>query len=297
MLNELVISFFHLTPNFINSAEIENSGVQYVEGTTVSTPQGEGVIKSYDATSKLYSVAIDSTVVDFPRDKLLILPPSESGSEEEENEVSSPEEVEAEKISSPEEEVPIQVESDGSFSTAFSLEPILPANTEMMLGSNTLYVFYRLYCLLYSRLQKSKELCAQELYTEEKMTAHAVERAVEDLKDTSSPSACQRFVSLMDSIIQLLRGELTNQQFEHTCREILGTSGYFLFTLDRVVTGCVRQVQSMLNETVSLEVIVGALAVFSLGITHLLEASRRYPPSDVPAQHAASDRRQPRELV
>lgn len=138
------------------------------------------------------------------------------------------------------------------------IEPVLPATTEMMFGGNTVYVFYRLYCLLYVRLQKSKELCESELYTEQNMTAHVVERAVDDQKEacTSRPSANERFIDLMDTAIQLLRGEFTNQQFEQNCRQILGTSGYFLFTLDRVVMGCIRQIQSILNETVSLEVIV-----------------------------------------
>lgn len=131
-----------------------------------------------------------------------------------------------------------------------------------MLGSNTMYVFYRLYCLLYARLQKSRELCATELYTEQTMTTCVIERAVEESKESpATPASWQRFVSLMDTLIQLLRGELTNQQFEQGCRSILGTGGYFLYTMDRVVAGCIRQIQSMLNETVSLEVIVGPLSL------------------------------------
>lgn len=278
VLSELVISFFNLTPNFIDSAEIvlllcddghdqENSGVQYVEGTAVSTPNGEGIIQSYNASTKLYSVAVGDNVVELPRHSILIIQPTtESGSEEEENEGESPEEspaVKEEEIENPEEEVPIQVEVDGnSYSLFSSIEPVLPENIELIFGGNTVYVFYRLYCLLYTRLQKSRDLCATDLYTEQNMTAHVVERTVDDQKDTSStPTACERFVDLMDTIIQLLRGELTNQLFEQHCRQILGTSGYFLYTLDRVVIGCIRQIQSILNEKVSLEVVVGVHSI------------------------------------
>lgn len=88
-----------------------------MEGTAVSIPQGEGVIQSYDPTSKLYTIAIGDSQVELPRRSILIRPPPESGSEDEENEGSGIEEAplpEKEGIESPEEEVPIQVECDGT---------------------------------------------------------------------------------------------------------------------------------------------------------------------------------------
>ena len=130
----------------------------------------------------------------------------------------------------------------------------------MVFGGNNLYVFYRLYQLIYTRLQQCFTLCQTDLYTESNMTAHAVERALGEKKEegSASPTAVDRNVELMDAMIHLLRGELTNQGFEQKCRQVLGTSGYFLYTIDRVVTGCLRQIQNMMSDAMNVQLIVGA---------------------------------------
>ena len=149
------------------------------------------------------------------------------------------------------EETPIQVEVD---------EPAIPATRDVVFGGNNLYVFYRLYQLIYTRLQQCFTLCQTDLYTESNMTAHAVERALGEKKEegSASPTAVDRNVELMDAMIHLLRGELTNQGFEQKCRQVLGTSGYFLYTIDRVVTGCLRQIQNMMSDAMNVQLIVGA---------------------------------------
>lgn len=88
LLQDLVISFFRLTPNFIASAEIvraggpaerqENSGVQYAVGTRVDTPQGVGVVARFDAESKLYTVTLPDRQVEIPRGEILVHPKSET---------------------------------------------------------------------------------------------------------------------------------------------------------------------------------------------------------------------------
>ena len=211
--------------------------MQYATGTVVSTPQGQGSILRYDANTKLYTVQISEKEVEMPRGDLLIQPASEGTSEE----VKEEEE---------EEETPVQVEVD---------EPVLPPNVDLVFGGNNIYVFYRLYQLIYTRLQHCFELCQKELYTESNMTAHAVERALGEKKEEggASPTAVDRNVELMDAMIHLLRGELTNQGFEQKCRQVLGTSGYFLYTIDRVVISCMRQVQNMMSDLMNVQLIVG----------------------------------------
>ena len=215
--------------------------MQYATGTVVSTPQGQGSILRYDANTKLYTVQISEKEVEMPRGDLLIQPASEGTSEEEK------EEKETEKE---EKEPPGQVEVD---------EPVLPPNVDLVFGGNNIYVFYRLYQLIYTRLQHCFELCQKELYTESNMTAHAVERALGEKKEEggASPTAVDRNVELMDAMIHLLRGELTNQGFEQKCRQVLGTSGYFLYTIDRVVISCMRQVQNMMSDLMNVQLIVG----------------------------------------
>ena len=227
--------------------------MQYATGTVVSTPQGQGSILRYDANTKLYTVQISEKEVEMPRGDLLIQPASE-GTSEEEKEEKEKEEKEEEKVEvkeeEEEEETPVQVEVD---------EPVLPPNVDLVFGGNNIYVFYRLYQLIYTRLQHCFELCQKELYTESNMTAHAVERALGEKKEEggASPTAVDRNVELMDAMIHLLRGELTNQGFEQKCRQVLGTSGYFLYTIDRVVISCMRQVQNMMSDLMNVQLIVG----------------------------------------
>ena len=143
-------------------------------------------------------------------------------------------------------------------------EPALPASRDVLYGSNTLYVFYRLYELLYERLERSTTLCHEDVYTERRMIAHAVERAVDPVREEALPTGLERNIDLMDSLIQLLRGEITNPIFEQRCRQLVGTNGYFLFTMDRVVAGCIRQIQSLLSDPVGLQLIVRSRRAFSL---------------------------------
>ena len=245
--------------------------MQYAIGSVVATPLGEGTIVKYDAAAKLYTVRVGEKEAEMPRGDLLIQPASESPnecpSEEEKPEVKEEvkeeepkeeedkmeEETEKEETEKMEEteETPIQVEVD---------EPAIPATRDVVFGGNNLYVFYRLYQLIYTRLQQCFTLCQTDLYTESNMTAHAVERALGEKKEegSASPTAVDRNVELMDAMIHLLRGELTNQGFEQKCRQVLGTSGYFLYTIDRVVTGCLRQIQNMMSDAMNVQLIVGA---------------------------------------
>ena len=247
--------------------------MQYAIGSVVATPLGEGTIVKYDAAAKLYTVRVGEKEAEMPRGDLLIQPASESPNEcpseeekpevkeeepkeeedkmeEEETEKEETEKEETEKMEETE-ETPIQVEVD---------EPAIPATRDVVFGGNNLYVFYRLYQLIYTRLQQCFTLCQTDLYTESNMTAHAVERALGEKKEegSASPTAVDRNVELMDAMIHLLRGELTNQGFEQKCRQVLGTSGYFLYTIDRVVTGCLRQIQNMMSDAMNVQLIVGA---------------------------------------
>ena len=93
---------------------------------------------------------------------------------------------------------------------------------------------------------------------------NAVERAVDPVREEALPTGLERNIDLMDSLIQLLRGEITNPIFEQRCRQLVGTNGYFLFTMDRVVAGCIRQIQSLLSDPVGLQLIVRSRRAFSL---------------------------------
>ena len=87
-----------------------------------------------------------------------------------------------------------------------------------------------------------------------------MERAIDTnrdgLMDSAVPSKLERHIYLMDALIQLLRGELTNQLFENRCRQLVGTNGYMLYTVDRVVSGCVRHLQTIMNDVMATQLVV-----------------------------------------
>lgn len=55
-------------------------------------------------------------------------------------------------------------------------EEKLADGIDWIFGTTGIYVFYRLYALLYTRILQSKRLCDTDLYTEHNMTAHAGRR-------------------------------------------------------------------------------------------------------------------------
>lgn len=80
-----------------------------------------------------------------------------------------------------EEEVPVQVECEGdTIGLVLSIESVLGEDCECIFGSTPMYTFYRLYCILYTRILHSKTLCDSDLYTEQNMTAHAGRYAVKN---------------------------------------------------------------------------------------------------------------------
>ena len=116
--------------------------------------------------------------------------------------------------------------------------------SNLFYGSNAYYVFFRLHQFLYDRLHTAKSLAfkARRVSQKKKLPATGEERWA-------------RFNVLLDEFV---RGEGEGKgesRFEDECRNLLGASSYVLFTMDKVIHQCLKQVVALLNSDVSMQLL------------------------------------------
>ncbi|ORX65773.1 hypothetical protein K493DRAFT_412767 [Basidiobolus meristosporus CBS 931.73] len=120
-------------------------------------------------------------------------------------------------------------------------------------GSNVFYVFFRLYQLLYSRVEsikaKASKVPRKIPYTETKSVAGSLSlrHKVEVLADMDYTNAnyYQEFLSLVD---RLFEGEIDQQGYEEGMRYLFGIHAYVVFTIDKLVMAILRQIQTIVLE-------------------------------------------------
>ncbi|KAJ3220080.1 Transcriptional regulatory protein sin3 [Dinochytrium kinnereticum] len=115
----------------------------------------------------------------------------------------------------------------------------------------TLYCFFRLYQVLYSRLLKMKEMSqflADNPPRAETLNPTAVDLGIqskEPAPDAIIPNVKDRYSGLLRAIHDLFDGKLETQEFEDRCRALFGTSGYLMFTVDKLIQSVVKQIQAI----------------------------------------------------
>ena len=116
--------------------------------------------------------------------------------------------------------------------------------SHLFYGSHAYYVFFRLHQFLYDRLHTAKSLAfkPRRVSQKKKLPATGEERWA-------------RFNVLLDEFV---RGEGEGKgesRFEDECRNLLGASSYVLFTMDKVIHQCLKQVVALLNSDVSMQLL------------------------------------------
>ncbi|KAK9763347.1 hypothetical protein K7432_010059 [Basidiobolus ranarum] len=120
-------------------------------------------------------------------------------------------------------------------------------------GSNVFYVFFRLYQLLYSRVESIKTKASQVPrkvpHTETKSVAGSLllRHKVDVLGDMDYTNAdyYQEFLNLVD---RLFEGEIDQQGYEEGMRYLFGIHAYVVFTIDKLVMAILRQIQTIVLE-------------------------------------------------
>jgi len=146
----------------------------------------------------------------------------------------------------------------------------------VFLGTGPVYVFFRLYQLLFERLSAARRLC-QEQRGERNLVAHPTDRhsaaqAEKRAKEagdgssgdvdmdadgngngngnggTKGDSAEELYQHFLTALYGVLSGSLDQGKFEDECRNLMGTASYMLFTMERLVNNTVKQFQAVVND-------------------------------------------------
>ncbi|RHZ02813.1 hypothetical protein DYB26_011645, partial [Aphanomyces astaci] len=115
--------------------------------------------------------------------------------------------------------------------------------------SEAAYVFVRLYHVLYSRLEQARELCEKAKRNRNRRTinpaaamlAHAHHVAEVDTQTGDYEAFMSKLYALIDQSIE-------SPRYEDCCRSLMGSSSYFLFTMDKLVTLLLKQMQHMATD-------------------------------------------------
>jgi len=134
------------------------------------------------------------------------------------------------------------------------------ASERYCIGTLPMYTFFRMYCVLYDRLVHAKELCEAKVLAE-RARGNVLNPAIEYLK----------FLDLLSSLLHGSSAEAS--EFEDKCRAQLGTQSFRLFTLDKVITRMVKDLQMIVTERNALELQVSDVHTFVFGVLQLANLS------------------------
>nr|CAD7400897.1 unnamed protein product [Timema poppensis] len=117
----------------------------------------------------------------------------------------------------------------------------------LFFGNNNWYLFLRLHQILCERLTKMYEravaLAAEEAkYRRDRKESTAVALR---LKPKSEIEVEDYYPAFLDMVKNVLDGNMDSNAYEDTLREMFGIHAYIAFTLDKVVTYAVRQLQHL----------------------------------------------------
>ncbi|KAH8548948.1 hypothetical protein BGW37DRAFT_429996 [Umbelopsis sp. PMI_123] len=128
--------------------------------------------------------------------------------------------------------------------------------------NNSFYVFFRQYQLMYERLARMKEL-SQRMEADPKQSRKLNKTAVElgiqytrfDALDLDYSNGT--YGALLDLIDKFFDPDynIEQQTFEECCRYIFGTEAYTLFTIDKLVSALIKQIQTLSHDSKSSELV------------------------------------------
>jgi paired amphipathic helix protein Sin3a len=115
------------------------------------------------------------------------------------------------------------------------------------------YLFFRYHQILCERLSKiykQAELTAEQENLETKSREQSVAEALK-LRNKSEIPCDEYYTAFLDIVRNLLDGNMDSVMYEDTLREMFGIHAYHVFTLDKVVHNCVRQLQYLVQDDCS----------------------------------------------
>ncbi|KAI5638066.1 paired amphipathic helix repeat domain-containing protein [Phthorimaea operculella] len=129
-----------------------------------------------------------------------------------------------------------------------------PSNEARFVCTSSWYLFFRLHGVVCSRLAAARRT-AQQLHEQEQKDAarqHPSVATALKLKPNNLPSDASSPAEYYNALLELVKGVLDGNvepsAFEDAAREMLGIKAYPAFTLDKLVSIAVRQLQHVVTE-------------------------------------------------
>ncbi|XP_066583983.1 paired amphipathic helix protein Sin3a-like isoform X2 [Prorops nasuta] len=122
----------------------------------------------------------------------------------------------------------------------------------LFMGSNNWYLFLRLHQILCERLTRMYERAValadeESRYKQQRKESTAVALR---LKPKSEIEIEDYYPAFLDMVKNVLDGNMESTAYEDTLREMFGIHAYIAFTLDKVVTYAVRQLQHLVADPI-----------------------------------------------
>ncbi|XP_076647106.1 SIN3 transcription regulator family member A isoform X3 [Halictus rubicundus] len=122
----------------------------------------------------------------------------------------------------------------------------------LFMGSNNWYLFLRLHHILCERLTKMYERAValadeESRYKQQRKESTAVALR---LKPKNEIEIDDYYPAFLDMVKNVLDGNMESTAYEDTLREMFGIHAYIAFTLDKVVTYAVRQLQHLVSDPI-----------------------------------------------
>ncbi|OWZ19254.1 Paired amphipathic helix protein Sin3 [Phytophthora megakarya] len=118
-------------------------------------------------------------------------------------------------------------------------------------GNQHAYAFLRLYQVLHNRLERAFDLCEKAKRNRNRRTINPAARALAHAHHSLSASTKEKtgdYQAFVSKLYSLIDGSVDNSKYEDSCRSLMGSTSYFLFTMDKLVTLVLKQMQHLAND-------------------------------------------------
>uniref|UniRef100_A0A8D9BTT3 Paired amphipathic helix protein Sin3a n=1 Tax=Cacopsylla melanoneura TaxID=428564 RepID=A0A8D9BTT3_9HEMI len=125
----------------------------------------------------------------------------------------------------------------------------------LFFGNNYWYLFFRLHQILCDRLSQMYEHASVLAQIESKhKTSRQESTAIAlRLKPKTEIEVEDYYPALLDMVKNVLDGNMESNSYEDTLRELFGIHAYIAFTLDKIVSNAVRQLQHLVSDETCIE--------------------------------------------
>eukprot|EP00501_MAST-03F_sp_TOSAG23-6_P000098 GSMAST32.ASY1.ANO1.100.1 assembled CDS len=136
--------------------------------------------------------------------------------------------------------------SGGQLKAAWKIGNVQKPHRRSVYGNSTLYLFVRLYYVLYDRISKAKQLCSEQRKNSRNFVLHPIEEVksekwlLEHKKNSYSD-----YTSFLTSVCNLLDGTIGTTEFEGTLKNTMGSGSFVLFTVDKLIQSTLKQLHSL----------------------------------------------------